>query len=62
MTGANPFDAPPAAEHESHLVLSDGRGALSLWPAWKAVPEGWHVLLGPAPHARCLDLVGAELP
>ncbi|MEU6477526.1 MbtH family NRPS accessory protein [Streptomyces sp. NPDC047017] len=62
MTGTTgPFDAP-AEEHDSHLVLAGGDGSLSLWPAWRAVPPGWHPVFGPAPHARCLDRIGAGRP
>ncbi|MGW5171764.1 MbtH family NRPS accessory protein [Streptomyces nodosus] len=57
----SPFDPPaaPSEKRESHLVLHDDRGTLSLWPVWRAVPEGWHTLFGPASYASCLHRIAA---
>ncbi|MBD0843987.1 MbtH family NRPS accessory protein [Streptomyces sp. TRM68416] len=37
-----------------HLVLENSERRLSLWPAWRAVPPGWEVRFGPAPHKECV--------
>ncbi|MFJ8537009.1 MbtH family NRPS accessory protein [Streptomyces sp. NPDC093591] len=49
-----PFDSG-----HQQLVLEDGEGRLSLWPAWRAVPSGWAVRFGPAPHEACVRRVEA---
>jgi uncharacterized protein YbdZ (MbtH family) len=51
----NPFDDPDA----SFLVLVNGRGQQSLWPATGEVPDGWDTAYGPAGRAECLRHVGA---
>lgn len=49
----NPFENEAA----SFLVLVNGEGQHSLWPAGNAVPEGWDVAHGEASRAECLDYV-----
>ncbi|MCZ9338843.1 MbtH family protein [Streptomyces sp. TRM76130] len=38
-------------------MLENAEGLRSLWPAWRAVPDGWTARFGPAPHAECLSRV-----
>ncbi|RDG35234.1 MbtH family protein [Streptomyces corynorhini] len=45
---------------DTHLVLENDRGRLSLWPAWGAVPAGWRAVFGPAPHPACLRRVARD--
>lgn len=52
-----PFDAGSDDGRDSHLVLENADGLRSLWPAWRAVPDGWTARFGPAPHATCLSRV-----
>ncbi|MFK0173295.1 MbtH family NRPS accessory protein [Streptomyces sp. NPDC090306] len=56
MSAAGPFDPGPEG-HDTHLVLESPRGAVSLWPAWRAVPPGWTARFGPAPHDACVRRV-----
>ncbi|WP_326701204.1 MbtH family protein [Streptomyces sp. NBC_01754] len=49
---AGPFDPGPE-DADTCLVLENAEGRLSLWPVWRAVPPGWTVRFGPAPHAAC---------
>jgi MbtH protein len=53
---SGPFDPGPEG-HDSHLVLENTRGQVSLWPAWRALPPGWTTAFGPAPHDACLRRV-----
>ncbi|WP_351231530.1 MbtH family NRPS accessory protein [Streptomyces sp. NPDC002133] len=55
---AGPFDPGPA-DKDTHLVLQNAQGQLSLWPAWRAVPPGWRARFGPAPHDACAREVDA---
>ncbi|MEU5420324.1 MbtH family protein [Streptomyces sp. NPDC020799] len=50
----SPFEDPGQGE-ESHLVLTNAAGELSLWPAFADVPEGWTVTLPATGHRACLD-------
>ncbi|WP_233518475.1 MbtH family NRPS accessory protein [Streptomyces corynorhini] len=54
-----PFDPGPEGL-DTHLVLENDRGRLSLWPAWGAVPAGWRAVFGPAPHPACLRRVARD--
>ncbi|MFB8775918.1 MbtH family NRPS accessory protein [Streptomyces broussonetiae] len=59
MTGAHgPFDPGPDGL-DTHLVLENGLGQLSLWPVWRALPSGWTARFGPAPHEACARRVEA---
>ncbi|MGW5333877.1 MbtH family NRPS accessory protein [Streptomyces bauhiniae] len=57
--GDGPFDPAPDGA-DTHLVLTDGAGRLSLWPVWRALPDGWTVLAGAAPYAVCVARVERE--
>jgi MbtH protein len=47
-------------DREEYLVLVNAEGQYSLWPAFRAVPQGWTVT-GPAgPRERCLDWIQAH--
>ncbi|MCT9075729.1 MbtH family NRPS accessory protein [Streptomyces fulvoviolaceus] len=59
-TQAGPFDPGPDGQ-ETHLVLENAQGRLSLWPAWRAVPAGWAARFGPAPHSLCVGQVETGL-
>lgn len=56
---SGPFD-PGAEGQDTHLVVENARGQSSLWPAWRAVPQGWSALFGPAPHEACAGWVEAR--
>ncbi len=45
---------------DSFVVLLNGEGQHSLWPAGKAAPDGWSVAHPPASKAECLAFVEAE--
>jgi len=49
----NPFDAPDG----TFPVLVNDEEQHSLWPAFAAVPDGWHVVLSAAARQECLDYV-----
>ncbi|GIF17053.1 MbtH family protein [Actinoplanes teichomyceticus] len=49
----NPFDN----EDGSFLVLVNGEGQHSLWPAFAEVPDGWTGVHGPASRQDCLGYV-----
>ncbi|MFF7635263.1 MbtH family protein [Kitasatospora sp. NPDC008050] len=49
----NPFEDPDA----DYLVLVNGEGQHSLWPAFAEVPEGWNQAFGAAKRQECLDYV-----
>lgn len=49
----NPFDD----ENGRYLVLVNGAGQHSLWPASSVVPSGWGVVFGEAGRQECLDHV-----
>ncbi|MFI6348283.1 MbtH family NRPS accessory protein [Streptomyces sp. NPDC050560] len=61
--GQGPFEPDPAggdgADGGTHLVLVNAAGLLSLWPVWRAVPDGWTVRSGPAPYDTCAAAVGS---
>ncbi|GHH35662.1 MbtH family NRPS accessory protein [Streptomyces candidus] len=56
MTTRSPFDPPgtSADAEPTHLVLRSTHGAYSLWPVFRAVPEGWDTVHGPAAYGQCL--------
>lgn len=59
---AGPFDPGPGPDgQETHLVVENAQGRLSLWPAWRAVPAGWTARFGPAPHSLCVGRVETGL-
>ena len=45
---------------DSFIVLRNHEGQHSLWPAGKAVPEGWSVAHPAASKAECLAFVETE--
>ncbi|MGB8946221.1 MAG: MbtH family NRPS accessory protein [Streptomyces sp.] len=45
-TGA---DAEP-----THLILENALGEYSLWPVFRAAPEGWTSVYGPETYGRCV--------
>ncbi|MEU8590502.1 MbtH family protein [Streptomyces sp. NPDC048664] len=47
----NPFDDP----NGTYLVLADGKGHRSLWPAFADVPAGWAVVRHAGTRKECLD-------
>jgi MbtH protein len=49
----HPFDD----EQGEFVVLVNGQGQHSLWPAAVRVPAGWSVAHGPAARQDCLDHV-----
>lgn len=52
----NPFED----ENGSFHVLVNDEEQHSLWPAFAAVPAGWHVAFGAAGRADCLAYVEAN--
>jgi uncharacterized protein YbdZ (MbtH family) len=50
---ANPFDD----DNGAFLVLVNDEEQHSLWPAFTAVPVGWHSVCGEANRASCLDYI-----
>ncbi|WP_284209263.1 amino acid adenylation domain-containing protein, partial [Chitiniphilus shinanonensis] len=53
----NPFDDGDGR----FLLLVNTAGQRSLWPAFLAVPTGWAVRFGPAPHGDCVARLGDAL-
>lgn len=49
----NPFEDSEG----SYLVLVNGEGQYSLWPAFVGAPAGWEVVFGEAGRERCLEYV-----
>ncbi|MGW5735603.1 MULTISPECIES: MbtH family NRPS accessory protein [Streptomyces] len=49
----DPVDAGPDAG-PTHLVLTNARGEHSLWPVFRAAPEGWTTVYGPETYGRCV--------
>jgi uncharacterized protein YbdZ (MbtH family) len=49
----NPFEDSAG----SYLVLVNGEGQYSLWPAFVGVPAGWEVVFGEAGREECLEYV-----
>ncbi|WP_042688971.1 MbtH family protein [Azospirillum sp. B506] len=52
----NPFDD----EHGVYVVLVNGEGQHSLWPADIDVPAGWTVVLQPTTRQDCLDHINTH--
>ncbi|MDR3463432.1 MAG: MbtH family protein [Beijerinckiaceae bacterium] len=52
----NPFDDPDSR----YLVLVNGEGQYSLWPAFAEVPAGWDVRLRDASRPDALAFVNAH--
>lgn len=53
MTTASPFDD----DSVENLVLVNGEGQHSLWPAFVDVPSGWTVVYDRASRRACLSYV-----
>lgn len=51
MEHRNPFDDP----QQDCLVLRNPQQQYSLWPAFSALPAGWHAVYGPQPQPDCLS-------
>jgi MbtH protein len=49
----NPFEDADA----SYVVLINGEGQHSLWPAFVPVPAGWDVILEKSGRQECLDFI-----
>jgi MbtH protein len=47
----NPFED----DQVSYLILMNGEGQHSLWPAFAEVPVGWTRVFGPNGRQECLD-------
>jgi MbtH protein len=52
----NPFDDADAA----FLVLVNQEGQYSLWPAFRAAPEGWRAVGPRGARQDCLDWIEAH--
>jgi uncharacterized protein YbdZ (MbtH family) len=52
----NLFDDPA----DTFLVLVNAEEQDSLWPATRAVPDGWRIAHGPDGRQPCLDYVEAN--
>jgi MbtH protein len=48
---------PFSDEDRDYLVLANGPGEHSLWPASLPVPEGWKPVHGPGRRAGCVRYV-----
>ncbi|GAA2431215.1 MbtH family protein [Streptomyces mauvecolor] len=53
---SNPFDDERAA----FLVLANGEGQHSLWPAFAEPPAGWTVVKGEDTRQACIEYVNAN--
>lgn len=53
VTVSNPFEDPDG----TYLVLVNDEGQHSLWPAFVAVPAGWHTVLGETDRDTALQYV-----
>ncbi|MGW6025179.1 MbtH family NRPS accessory protein [Streptomyces sp. NPDC055099] len=56
-TTPSPFDqvAPVDADTDpTHLILENTLGEYSLWPVFRAAPEGWTTVYGPETYGRCV--------
>ncbi|GAA3728730.1 MbtH family protein [Salinactinospora qingdaonensis] len=53
---SNPFDDADAR----FLVLVNDEEQHSLWPEFAAVPDGWHVVLGPVSRDEAIDYVNTN--
>lgn len=53
ITVKNPFEEPGA----DYLVLVNGEGQHSLWPAFAELPGGWRTVCGPTGRRKCLEFV-----
>lgn len=52
----NPFEQADGV----YLVLINGEGQYSLWPAFIKVPEGWTVVLERQTRQACLDYISSQ--
>lgn len=55
---SNPFENPDG----EYLVLRNDELQHSLWPAFAAVPAGWHVVSGPGPRDAMTAYVDEHWP
>lgn len=59
-TTSGPFDpvtpvTPVDSDAEpTHLILENALGEHSLWPVFRAAPEGWTTVFGPGTYGRCV--------
>ncbi|MDI6408417.1 MULTISPECIES: MbtH family protein [Streptomyces] len=51
-----PFDDPEGR----YTVLANDNAELSLWPAWRPVPDGWRAVLAETDRQACLRYVAAH--
>ncbi|WP_016908090.1 MbtH family NRPS accessory protein [Streptomyces xiaopingdaonensis] len=59
-TEPGPFDPPADGRDDAFLVLVNSAGDHSLWPDWRAVPQGWRRSFGPDTHGECLRRLSAR--
>ncbi|MEU3737347.1 MbtH family NRPS accessory protein [Streptomyces sp. NPDC032198] len=53
-TTPGPFDPAGADAEPTHLILENALGEYSLWPVFRAAPEGWTSVYGPQTYGRCM--------
>jgi uncharacterized protein YbdZ (MbtH family) len=44
------------------VVVANGDGKLSIWPASRALPAGWRAIGEAAPRSTCLARIEAGVP
>jgi MbtH protein len=54
------MDNPFEDETGEFLVLVNGEGQYSLWPAFRAVPQGWQPTARAGSRQLCLDWIEAH--
>lgn len=52
----NPFEHAEGI----YLVLTNGEGQHSLWPAYIEVPAGWTAVYGQASRQACMDYINSQ--
>lgn len=52
----NPFEN----ENGVYLVLINGEGQYSIWPAFLDAPSGWTAVYGEESHQLCLDYINSR--
>lgn len=60
-TTPGPFDPVTPVDTDTdtgpeptHLILENALGEYSLWPVFRASPEGWSTVYGPETYGRCV--------
>ncbi|MBW7460090.1 MbtH family protein [Paenibacillus sepulcri] len=53
---SNPFENMDGA----YLVLINGEGQYSLWPAFVETPKGWSAVYGQESRQSCLDYINSK--